>query len=374
MAQDGLWVGLLRPLIAADSSDATTNRLLTCYRRPGRLTAAIENLNSGPPWEWLAVFFRTFWSVGIEQQQPLGGWGLVIALAFCLLVAVAGLIKFWQQPDRRPPTADGRQTEPELRTTKYAIRNTHSRPQSQPPFRPPAPPSGRRLRPAPDPLRHHLQPGRTTAQGRHILFQTAPAFAILLIWGLSVISYQLSVVSREFLPNAAQFAIRNSQFTLPLFLFIWTLTQLWTMTWAYLPPLPVQTLPRASIDRRLEQALNDQVTLVGFETAYDAQNRVLQVELIWNSTAVSPVDYLTELTFSLDAQGQAQSQWLGHPAQGRYPTRAWDPATWSRDTAWLPTGGLDAGQYTLTLDVQTTRLNPPLEEGCILGVGFARWF
>ena len=43
------------------ASDATTNRLLS-FLTGGQagFTAAIDNLDSGPPWAWAAIFFRTF--------------------------------------------------------------------------------------------------------------------------------------------------------------------------------------------------------------------------------------------------------------------------------------------------------------------------
>lgn len=351
VARDGWWTGLLRPLIAADSSDATTNQLLS-FLTGGQagFTGAIENLDSGPPWEWLTIFFRTFWVVGIEQQQPLGAWGLVVALALCLLAAV-GLWQ-WHGPSTGSGTGTGEHNHA-LGNTQYAslIKLLLSL------------------------LLLHLAAAfvlplaryavtfslADTAQGRHILFQTAPAFAILLIWGLSVTGKQLSADSNQPLPFVTRYALRATHYIFPLFLLLWTGVQLWTMTWAYLPPLPVHTLPRAEVNHRLNQPLNQYVTLLGFDTHYDSQNRLLRVDLLWQSTAVSPVDFLTEVTL-LDPQGEPQAQWLGYPAEGRYPTRAWDVGDTVRDTIWLPTGGLHAGQYTLNLNLLAATLNPPPED------------
>ena len=85
IAEEGWWVGTLRPLIAADASDATTNQLLS-FLTAGEagFTAAIENLDSGPPWEWATIFFRTFWVVGIEgPAAPRLGWARCCSPVLC---------------------------------------------------------------------------------------------------------------------------------------------------------------------------------------------------------------------------------------------------------------------------------------------------
>jgi hypothetical protein len=196
MAEDGLWVGLLRPLVAADASDATTNQLLS-FLTGGEagFTGAIENLETGPPWQWATIFFRTFWLVSIEEVQPLAPVALVIALALCLLAAY-GLIRM--TVDRRPPTADGHSTANDDQNTPYPL--------------------------LPTPyyhlllsllLLHLLTPFilpllryavtfslADTAQGRHVLFPAVPAFAILLVWGLSY-----------FTPHASRLTLHASRFT-----------------------------------------------------------------------------------------------------------------------------------------------------------------
>lgn len=349
VAQDGLWTGLLRPLIAADASDATTNRLLS-FLTGGQagFTAAIDNLDSGPPWEWLATIYRTFWVVGIEGQQPLGLTGLLISLVFCI-IAIFGLIHLWQNS---------------------------TQPTNHPANQPPAQPSNQSpisISQSPSPnlqflililylaaafilplIRYATTLSLAdTAQGRHILFLTAPAFAILLVWGLaaatrrlSIVNYQLSIIN--YLP-----------LVLVLFLLFWSLVQLRTMSWAYLPPLPVQTTPLPTeLTYSLDEPINDFITLLGYESRLDVQYQTIRVDLYWQATAVSPVDYLTEIKL-LDRQGNEHSQWLGYAAGGRYPTRAWDSGDIVRDTAWLPVGNLEAGDYTLSVNLlPTTQANP----------------
>jgi hypothetical protein len=137
-------------------------------------------------------------------------------------------------------------------------------------------------------------------------------------------------------------------------LLAWSGVQLWTMSWAYLPPLPVRTVPeaKAQADHLLDRSLNEYVSLVGYNRELQ-ENGLLRVELIWQATAVSPVDFLTEVSL-VDAHGDLRAQWLGYPAGGRYPTRAWDVGDIVRDTAWLPAAGLEPDEYQLNLNLVPT--------------------
>ena len=398
VARDGPWAGLLRPLIAADSSDATTNRLLS-FLTGGQagFTAAIENLDSGPLWEWLAIFFRTFWVVGIEGYQPLGLGGLLAALALCLAAAY-GLILAWRS-DRRP------------------IRQVQGRPPAHSPGSEQTADRGKIEDTLPPPrlilslLLLHLAAAfilpllryaatfslADTAQGRHVMFQAAAAFAILLNWGLSeavaghksqVASRKSQVASRKsqvagqsqpvtrntsdylrFRLHASRFTLHALRFTLStsrfapllpgLFLLIWSSVQLWYMSWAYLPLLPVRTVPQAKAQaaHQLNQPFNNYVTLAGYTHQLEA-NGLLQIDLLWQATAVSPVDFLTEASL-VDSAGNRRAQWLGYSANGRYPTRAWDVGDLVRDTAWLPVGHLPGGDYRLQLDLKPTAQTLP---------------
>ncbi|NJN98281.1 MAG: glycosyltransferase family 39 protein [Anaerolineales bacterium] len=397
VAQDGLWVGLLRPLIAADSSDATTNQLLSLLTGgEAGFTGAIENLESGPPWQWAATMFRTFWMVGIETVQPLAGVAPALALAFCLLAAY-GLISI--TADRRPPTADrgasGLATQPPISNLQSPI--------SYPRlllsllalhlFMP-------LLLPL---LRYAVTFSLAdTAQGRHVLFLGAPAFAILLIWGIEAALSRISIRQRDREAEARQakarrllrrksasaftrlslwltdhlsaFSLQASRLTphasrlIPLLsallLLVWTAAHLWAMTWAYLPPLPVSTLPEAKAQaaQTLNTPLNKFVTLTGYTSHLDPAGRTLRLDLIWQATAFSPTDYLTEVSL-LDSAGRPQAQWLGYTAGGRYPTRAWDVGDIVRDTIWLPIEGLAAGDYELSLNLIPTSGHYPAGAG-----------
>jgi 4-amino-4-deoxy-L-arabinose transferase-like glycosyltransferase len=340
VAKDGWWVGLLRPLIAADPSDATTNRLLSALTSgEAGFTGAIENLDSGPPWEWLSIFFRTFWVVGIEGHQPLGWLGLGLALLLCLLAAY-GLVTFWRQDDHQPLFTDRRSEDGDSRLILLLLLLHLVAPLILPLVR--------------YAVTFSLA---DTAQGRHVLFMAAPAFAILLVWGISEAVSRLTSHVSHLTSHVSRFIS-----LIPgLFLLTWSCVQLWYMTWAYNPLLPVRTMPEARTQavHQLNQPLNDYVTLVGYDSQLD-DNQMMRLDLIWQATAISPFDYLTEVSL-LDEEGSVQVQWLGYPANGRYPTRAWDVGDVVRDTVWLPLIGLAPGPYQVNLQLISTNLNPPLK-------------
>jgi len=346
IAKDGWWVGLLRPLIAADSSDATTNWLLNQLTsgQAGE-TAALTDMQAGSPIEWLTIFFRTFWMVGIEQQLPLWPIGLMIILLICL-IALASLILLYR--DNETATKPTGFIKANCSNEIKLILNLlvlHC------------------LLPFVLPIIRYLATFSTadTAQGRHILFMAAPAIAILLVWG------QVNFIHQSF-----QKILRLSQtahyvWSLPAFLLIWSLTQLWTMSWAYHPLLPVRTTVMP-IANPLDEPLTDHLTLQGYETEFTENGHFLKVNLLWQATAVNPQDYLTHLTLH-DKQDKIVSQWLGYPAEGRYPNRAWDVDDLVRDTVWLPIAGLSTGDYYLRLNLQPRQINstdPILNETLLL--------
>ncbi len=317
IAQDGWWAGILHPLIAADTSDATTNRLLSVLTS-GQVgfSGAIEHLDAGPPWAWAMTFFRTFWVVGIEEHQPLGWPGLIIALLICA-VAVMGLYRYF------------------VGQVSYLSRNRQD--------------ACSTLRllllhltlPLALPLVRYAMTFSLadTAQGRHVLFSAAPAFAILLIWGIG---------------NFPQSKIQNLKSIIPFYLICWTLVQLWYMSWAYVPLLPVHT-SELLVPHQLTQPLNKNITLLGYNTNIN-KNSMLQVDLFWQATGLSPLDYFSEVTLYNEAN-KVVGQWLSYAANGRYPTRAWDIGDTVQDTAWLPLMGLPAGHYTLKLNLRPVTLD-----------------
>ncbi|MEM7343796.1 MAG: hypothetical protein AAF485_06105 [Chloroflexota bacterium] len=347
VAEEGWWVGILRPLIAADGSDATTNRILSLLtNQEAGFVAPIENLDSGPPWEWATIFFRTFWVVGIEDILPLGWFGLIIALSLSLL-ATWGVIKIWRsaEPSHSPQSDE---LNPKHNVARKHLLLSLLLLHCVAPFVLPL-------------IRYAITFSLSdTAQGRHILFSAAPAIAILLILGFTTALQALSNNTRF---NWLQW--QDSYSFLPaVFLLGWSLTQLWVMTWAYNPLLPVQAKAASTVSaiaHPARQPINDAITLLGHTSEIDPAKQLIQVDLFWEATSISPVDYLTDVAL-VDTQGEQQARWLGYPAAGRYPTRAWDVGDVVRDTIWVPSSGIPQGQYTLTLNLlSTTSFQPALD-------------
>ncbi len=354
IAEDGWWVGLLRPLIAADASDATTNRLLSWLTGGAAgSTAAIENLDSGPLWAWAVTVFRTYWFVGIEGEFPLSPVMPLLILGVCLL-AGWGLLR---RSNPKPLLAVNRLSDTFRNQT---VVDSTGRQQKQPPSSPSAPYLKEPSRLITHLLLLHLTLPfvlpllryaatfslADTAQGRHILFSAAPAGAILLIVGLQNLATVKAIPFRYTIP------------LLPAALLLWTVAQLWTMSWAYLPPLPVRTTAMP-IANSVHQPLNEAVTLVGYGTQRVAEGQLLQVDLVWRATGLSRVDYLTDLRLQDGSTGETVSRWQGYSAQGRYPTRAWDVGDVVRDVVWLPLNSMASGRYSLTLNLQPmSRRNP----------------
>lgn len=334
IAADGWWVGTLRPLIAADGSDATTNLILSLFTDgEAGFTAPIENLDSGPFWAWVVIFFRTFWQVGIEGQYPLGAVGPLIALLICL-VAAGGIFKALAQ------AASPRKLWLQLLLLHL-------------------------LMPLILPLLRYLMTFSLsdTAQGRHVLFMAAPAMAILLVWGwLQLWLKATTVIDRTTddklggpfqMGRTPKFAIA----TIVAFLLLWTLTQLWTMGWAYNPLLPVDNRPM-QMSETVNQPFDPNITLLGYNHQLVQAGQLLQIELIWQATGISQFDYLTEVSLQAEA-GQIVSQWLGYSANGRYPTRAWDEGDVIRDTIWLTLHAVPTGEYQITVNLRPMSLRHP---------------
>ena len=175
-----------------------------------------------------------------------------------------------------------------------------------------------------------------TAQARHVLFPSAPAFALLFVWG----------VSNWFEKRRPLFGI----YLLPLILLGLSGAQLYYFTIAFPPRLPVRTAPQAvqAPTQPLSQAFADGFELVGFDWRLIQPPAALEVVLHWHSFAYAHEDYMTELSL-LDPQGNLVGQTVAHPSQGRYPTRAWDPGDTILDTLTLPLVGIPSGDYTVQL-------------------------
>lgn len=184
------------------------------------------------------------------------------------------------------------------------------------------------------------------AQGHHVLFPTAGAVAILITWGLSA-----------WIP-----ASTGKQWIGGLSLGAGLLLWVTILTIGYQPPvpLPVRTIPPMMPSSASQVELDfGPMVLKGYELTgltgdgfcCASTRPALGVNLYWVAEEFAPEDYVTTVTL-VDDQGQAQSIWMGHGANGRYPTRAWEPGDIIREELYLPLIGLQPGIYAVNLEVK----------------------
>ncbi len=130
----------------------------------------------------------------------------------------------------------------------------------------------------------------------------------------------------------------------------WGMSHLFYLGWAYPPPLPVRTTPapQMQVEHSTQVNFGNLLELIGYQTQLTDNGATLQVDLLWHSLAQAWEDYRTEITL-IDQQGQTRLHWQSHPANGRFPVRAWQPGDQVRDTLFIPLAGLAPGEYNLQL-------------------------
>ncbi len=176
-----------------------------------------------------------------------------------------------------------------------------------------------------------------TAQGRHALMPAAAAVGILLMVGWGYWSR-----ARTF------FWLRP---ILPALLIFWSISQLYFIYYLFPRPLPISlnetTQSRISAPEViLNQLYFDTIELVGYTTHVLPEQSTLKVDLVWKAHEQSMDDYITEIQL-LDQTGQPVSGWIGHPADGVYPTRAWQEGNMIFHSVELPLHSLNPGDYNL---------------------------
>lgn len=311
----GLVAGLIKPLMSTGGSDPST-QLVASFLTGGAIEASHPlRLANATIWNWAIYLFRSFWFVEGQANTTVVTMLSLAFLGLCSLT-ITGLWQAARQHHKDLPW-------PTLSLLALQI--------------------GLLL---PFPLLRFyliLNPAET-GQGRHILFPATAAVGLLLIWG----------VAAWFPPHYRHFVglgLAGILLTISLVSFFGFVLP------AFPPRLPVRTSANAreGIPNPAHIPLGSGIELIGYEVGEANQYNALPVNTVWHSLAYADQDYLIELSL-LDDRNEIRSLWLGHPVDGRYPTRAWDPGDIVHDTAWLPLTGAEAGDYELRL-----RLRPSLE-------------
>jgi hypothetical protein len=317
----GWLVGILEPLMVRGAADSTAVSITA-------FLLGEENVSTDVPTSPLARDYlylvrhtiESFWSAPINGKFVLSPW-LSLLFTVAGLLGLAGLWRVWQRSD-------------EMARTWLILLLFHTLLI--------VPLLLVRLFLSFDPLE--------VAQGRHFLIPAASAIAILLVWGWEQWHRKLSRV-----------CITG--------LLLWSVIgQLGWAAVVYPPPLSVwageSPEMTATQPRPLDETLVDALHLTGIAWQESPDQLMLEVTLWWESLAEMQEDYLIELAL-LDQAGNIVSYTVGHPVQGRYPTRAWEPGDVVKDVHWLPLVGPLAGVYQLRLRLLTREAQPVAENQTI---------
>jgi 4-amino-4-deoxy-L-arabinose transferase-like glycosyltransferase len=287
--------GLVKPLLpgAAVDDNPTTARLTTLLS--GQSVASLGEAPgaSGNWWDWLQHTFTTLWGVTVYGAEPNWPYPYTVILVGLTLLSAAAVIGGWRVY-RRTEAA---------RQLIWQVFILHL------------------LLFFPLPLLRFALSGRLNdaAQGRHLLFPAGPVIAALLLAGC-LAWFRPRWRSRVSLIAAGA-------------MLIWGIGHLIYLWSAYPPPLPVRTTPgpQVEVEHPLGVNFGDMLQLNGYQTRLNGS--MLQLDLAWQSLAQAKEDYRTEITL-VDRQGQSHLRWVSQPVNGRFPTRAWQPGDWVRDTLY----------------------------------------
>ncbi len=305
----GLIGGTLNPILVGDGSGQGSSARLVALLS-GQPLQNLPDVSLAQFGRWVEQLFVSFW------LTPAGGPPVLVWILYGVgLLVLAGGVKSWQQ--NRP----GRLWQ--IFLALFAA-----------------------LFVAPPWLQLMLT-GETgiAALGHHVLFPALAVWAIFIVWGLSA-----------WWPQRA-----GGSWVGPTLLGLGWLA--WSVAQAFLyhppTPAPVRTVPPVlpasahplEVDFPAMQLAGYELTgLTQDELCCDPAHPALGVQLYWAARQVINQDY-QETVSLVDSHGTPQSVWLGYTADGRYPTRAWEPGDIVRSETWLPAAGLPAGIYTLTLTI-----------------------
>ncbi len=308
----GLVMGLIRPLLpGATIDDNPTAAQLAAFLSGQALTSLDEVPGAGGTLlDWAGHTFATLWGVTVFGAEPAWPYPYHVILAGLALLCLVAGIGFWRVY-RRAQSLD--------RLTWQALALNF-------------------LLFFPIPLLRFALSRRLNdaAQGRHLLLPAGPIIVALLMIGWLA----------WFRPQwRSRVALLTGGFILT-----WGVGHLIYLWLAYPPPLPVRTTlgPQVQVAHPTQIKFGNTLELTGYQTQLTNGGSTLQVDLLWQSLAQAWEDYRTEITL-VDSRGQAQLRWLSHPANGRFPVRAWQPGDLVRDTLRIPVVNLPAGDYEVQL-------------------------
>jgi hypothetical protein len=318
VSTQGWLVGILEPVLVRGAADSTAVNISAWLLGKENLSTDGTFLIRERDYSDLArTSLDSFWAAPIAGKFILSPW-LPLLFSLAGLVGLAGLVRVWR---RAGP----------MNRVWLALLLFHTLLI--------VPLLATRLFLSADPVE--------VAQGRHILMPAGSAVAILLVWGWEQWQHRLSQV-------------------VVVGLLLWSVFG--QLVWAaatYPPPLPVwvEEPPgdAAAQLKPIDQTLVEGLQLTGVTWPAKPDAPALELTLWWESLASLAEDYLIELTL-LDAADQVVSYTVGHPVQGRYPTRAWEPGDVIKDTHWLPLSGLLNGDYRLQLRLLTRSAQPAVTD------------
>ena len=347
VAEDGWWLGLLRPLLSG-GTDQTLSRLtnLASAGQTGLQGIPAATIQGTFP-QWLQATYLTFWGPGSFTATLLSPL-FYILVTLMLLLTLFGLWRLWQISSLSP---------------------------SHPPISPSpnlqSPISNFQIPPRSWlflltfhtalflilPLIRFFLTRRLSvaAQGRHILIPAATAIAALFVWGLLHV-----------LPPRWQRGI----FGVIIALFLsWTSLHLYQIYTTPATPLPLRTTAQAAtwLSEPIQAQFGEVAELVSYEFEAQPEQGQLKLNLAWRALNVVSENYLVKVAL-LDAAGQPVSHWQGYHGQGRLPTLAWDPGDVIFDHLVLPLPALPPGEYAVQVQLlgQTGPL-PVSKEGTVAG-------
>ena len=197
------------------------------------------------------------------------------------------------------------------------------------------------------------------AQGRHVY----PALVSIAFFFVLGIRGLLSGISRFVGQQQSGYAFRDKIMATAIGVALFSLNVITLFAFilpVYLPDyLPITSLEpgEVAIGNRLEHSFTKAIKFVGYDLK-SANNQVwetIPLNLYWKTQKKIAQDYAVRLCLQ-DNRGEIVSCHLGHPADGMYPTRAWETPYLIRDEVHFPLPAcIKSGTYTLTLSLLPLR-------------------